>query len=96
MTQKLPPLAGDSGLSPDSTLRDNQQDPLDRKYGEILGLQGSLGPGDVRKQYLKLTKQYHPDTVRHLGPKLRDLVDAEMKQINEAYEYFTNKYGPEV
>lgn len=66
---------------------------LDRKYGRVLGLEGDIGLGDIRKRYLQLTKEYHPDKVLHLGPKLREVAEAEMRKINEAYEYFRKKYG---
>jgi DnaJ like chaperone protein len=37
--------------------------------------------------------QYHPDRVAHLGPKLREVAEHEMKEINEAYDFFRRKYG---
>ena len=35
----------------------------------------------------------HPDKVANLGEKLKELASKESKLINEAYEYFKNKYN---
>jgi DnaJ-domain-containing protein 1 len=39
-------------------------------------------------------QEYHPDKVSSLGPKLREVAEAEAQKINAAYEFFTRKYGP--
>ena len=62
-------------------------------YGRILGLQGRVTWTDVRSRYRELVVQYHPDKVNHLGPKLRAVAEHEMKEINEAFEYFKRLYG---
>lgn len=75
--------------------RVTQDDPpdMDKKYGRILGLTGKVKCEDVKHRWRKLSKQYHPDNVNHLGPKLKELAEKEMKDINEAYQYFKRKYG---
>jgi len=65
----------------------------ERHYGKVLGLQGQITREDVRRRYRELVSQYHPDKVNHLGAKLRALAEQEMKEINEAYTYFKDKYG---
>ena len=65
----------------------------ERYYARVLGLQGINGPDDVKQAYRRLAPQYHPDRVSHLGPKLREVAEQEMKDINEAYAYFKRKYG---
>lgn len=62
-------------------------------YGSILGLPLSFTLDDIRSKYRKLSAQYHPDKVNHLGPKLREVAEHEMKRINEAYWYFKKKYN---
>jgi len=62
-------------------------------YAKVLGLKGSCTKEDVKKAYRELATQYHPDLAQHLGPKLREVAEAEMKKINEAFEYFQRKYG---
>lgn len=67
----------------------------DRYYANILGLHGQVSVNDVKRHYRSLVMQYHPDKVNHLGPKLREVAEREMKEINIAFEYFKNKYGIE-
>lgn len=62
-------------------------------YGRILGLRGRVSAVDVRNRYRELATQYHPDKVNHLGPKLKEVAEREMQDINEAFEYFKRKYG---
>ena len=64
-----------------------------RHYGRILGLSGKVTHAEVKRKYRELVSQYHPDNVNHLGPKLKDLAEREMKAINEAFEYFKRRYG---
>ena len=61
-------------------------------YGKVLGLVGKVTMADVRKKYRELAAQYHPDKVNHLGEKLRKVAEQEMKEINEANEFFKKKY----
>jgi len=64
----------------------------DQKYfGGILGLSGSVTFGDVKSRYRTLVAQYHPDKVNHLGPKLKEVAEEEMKKINEAYKFFEDR-----
>jgi len=68
--------------------------PKDEKcYAEVLGLRGRVSRDDIRQRYLELMRQYHPDKVNHLGPKLREVAERETKAINQAYEFFRSKYG---
>jgi hypothetical protein len=61
-------------------------------FAKVLGLNGRVTREDVKRRWRELTVQYHPDKVAHLGPKLREVAEQEMKAINEAYDYFRNKY----
>jgi hypothetical protein len=65
-----------------------------RLYAHVLGLSGCVTRDDVRRVYRELARQYHPDKVQHLGPKLREVADSEIRQLNEAYAYFRERYGP--
>jgi DnaJ-domain-containing protein 1 len=65
----------------------------ERYYGKVLGLKGRITKEDVKHRYIELCQQYHPDKVNHLGSKLKELAEKEMKEINEAYDYFEKKYG---
>lgn len=66
---------------------------LEEKYKKILGLTGAISPADIKRRWRELSRQYHPDQVQHLGPKLRVVAEREMKDINAAYEYLRKKYG---
>ena len=66
---------------------------LEAKYRKVLGLTGRITPEDVKRRWRDLSRQYHPDYVQHLGPKLRTMAEQEMKTINEAYQYLCRKYG---
>lgn len=66
---------------------------LDRRHAETLGLRGRVTREDVKRRWRELSKQYHPDNVQHLGPKLREVAEREMKDINAAYHHFRTKYG---
>jgi DnaJ like chaperone protein len=70
----------------------NYQSP-DEHYASILGLEGNITPDTVRQAYRNMVKQYHPDKVAHLGPKLRQAAEEEMKLINEACDYFKKKFS---
>ena len=61
--------------------------------GVILGLQGRINIDSIKKAYKNKMKEYHPDKVENLGEKLKKLASEESKLINEAYEYFKDKYN---
>ena len=66
---------------------------LEERYKKILGLSGPITPADIKRRWRELSRQYHPDQVQHLGPKLRAVAEKEMKDINGAYQYLRKKYG---
>lgn len=53
-----------------------------------LGLEKDASMEDIKKAYRKLSMQYHPDKVRHLGDEFRAVAEGKMKEINAAYDYF--------
>ena len=66
---------------------------LEERSKKILGLSGRITPEDIKRRWRELSRQYHPDQVQHLGPKLRAVAEKEMKDINGAYQYLRKKYG---
>ena len=53
---------------------------------DVLGVPADAGPDAIRVAYLDLVRQYHPDRVASLGPELRAVAEARMREINAAYE----------
>ncbi len=62
-------------------------DPGEGHYA-TLGLEKGAGMDEVKKAYRKLSMQYHPDKVRHLGEEFGKVAETKMKEINAAYDYF--------
>ncbi len=62
-------------------------------YGHVLGLSGKISKSHVRKKYLELIAQYHPDKVFDLGEELKILAEIKTKQLNAAYDYMKKKYS---
>lgn len=61
-------------------------------YGTVLGLQGRLTKSQIRKKYLELVSQYHPDKIQHLGTELRALGENKTKDLNIAYEWLKARF----
>lgn len=57
------------------------------KHLATLGLQSSATPEEIKKAYRKMSMQYHPDKVRHLGDEFRGVAEEKMKEINAAYDF---------
>jgi hypothetical protein len=62
-------------------------------FGRILRLKGKVAFSDVRRNYLNLIKAYHPDRFESLDEEFRELANRRTQQINEAFQYFREKYG---
>jgi DnaJ like chaperone protein len=70
--------------------KDNERS---KYYAKILGLSGKhLDKNSIKISYRRLARQYHPDKVSHLGKHIIEVAESEMKNINQAYEYFKNEY----
>jgi DnaJ like chaperone protein len=53
-----------------------------------LGLEKGASMEEIKKAYRKLSMQYHPDKVAHLGDEFRGIAEEKMKEINAAYDFF--------
>ena len=64
---------------------------LDRKaqYLALLGLEKNATKEEIKKAYRKLSMQYHPDKVGHLGQEFQKVAEEKMKEINIAYDYLS-------
>ncbi len=63
------------------------RDTAEQHYA-TLGLAKGADLEEIKKAYRKLSMQYHPDKVRHLGDEFRAVAEEKMKEINQAYDYF--------
>ena len=54
-------------------------------FMKILGVGASASMDDIRLAFKMRLKEYHPDRVAHLGPKLQEVAEQEIKEINQAY-----------
>jgi DnaJ like chaperone protein len=63
------------------------------KYYAILGLAPGAGFADIKAAYRKLSMQYHPDKVGHLGEEFKKVAEEKMKEINNAYEFLKRKFA---
>ena len=57
------------------------------QYYEILGLAPGASAEEIKSAYRKLSMQYHPDKVAHLGEEFRRVAEERMKELNEAYQH---------
>ena len=65
----------------------------ENQYYAILGLEPGADFAEIKKAYRKLSMQYHPDKVGHLGQEFQEIAEQKMKEINMAYDYFKKKFN---
>ena len=63
------------------------------KHYATLGLTESATMEEIKKAYRKLSMQYHPDKVQHLGEEFQKVAEDKMKEINAAYDFFKKSKG---
>jgi DnaJ like chaperone protein len=66
---------------------------LEDQYYAVLGLEPGTDFAAIKKAYRKLSMQYHPDKVSHLGEEFQRVAEEKMKEINMAYDYFKKKFN---
>ena len=69
------------------------EEVTEEKYYAILGLSPGADFTDVKAAYRKLSMQYHPDKVGHLGEEFKKVAEEKMKEINNAYEFLKRKFA---
>jgi DnaJ like chaperone protein len=65
----------------------------EEQFYAVLGLEPGADFATIKKAYRKLSMQYHPDKVSHLGEEFQRIAEEKMKEINQAYDYFKKKYN---
>ena len=61
------------------------------RYYAVLGLEAGASEEEIKRAYRKLSMQYHPDKVSHLGAEFKKVAEEKMKEINAAYDYFKKR-----
>ncbi len=59
----------------------------------VLGLTSSASDTEIRKAYRQLAREYHPDTVSHLGADLAEQAHVKFLEIQSAYRELEKKRG---
>lgn len=75
------------------TMRQRQAAVQEEDYYRVLGVEPGADFNQIKAAYRKLSQQYHPDKVAHLGEEFRKVAEEKMKEINQAYEYLKKKFG---
>ena len=68
-----------------------QKEERARLYS-TLGLLPSASREEVTRAYRKLTRQYHPDKVNHLGEEFVEMAHEKFKTIQDVYETLISMY----
>jgi preprotein translocase subunit Sec63 len=66
-------------------------DPLDKYYGDILGLNNDFSLENIKKKYRSKMKENHPDSNASLSETERKRAEEAAKRINSAYAYFKKR-----
>ena len=69
----------------------NQQQNREAQQYAVLGLETGADDEEIKRAYRKLSMQYHPDKVAHLGAEFQKIAEEKMKEINAAYDYFKKR-----
>jgi len=64
----------------------------EKHYYNVLGVTEGTDFKTIKKSYRKLSMQYHPDKVAHLGDEFKGVAEEKMKEINGAYDYLRKKF----
>lgn len=63
----------------------HQENKIDNAYN-ILGVSRNADKDDVKSAFRKLSKEYHPDKVAHLGEEYQKIAKEKFIKIKEAYD----------
>ena len=73
------------------TAKDREEDPSDPYT--LLGVTRATTFTQIRKAYMTLAKQYHPDSVAFLGDEAKRIANEKFKALKSAYEAIEEDKG---
>lgn len=80
----------DIPINPTNQVKEDlTKDPTALRYYSNLELPYGASMKEIKKSYLKLLKQYHPD-LHHADKEKREIAQKITTQLNEAYTFFKN------
>lgn len=62
-------------------------------YYKVLGLKQNASIDEIKKAFIKLAAQYHPDKHQNKSEKIKQNMEKKFGEIKEAYDFLTNKEG---
>jgi len=65
----------------------------EERHYQVLGLSADATFAEIKAAYRKLSMEYHPDKVAHLGEEFHKVAEEKMKEINGAYQFLKKKFG---
>ncbi|MBO4599968.1 MAG: TerB family tellurite resistance protein [Bacteroidales bacterium] len=80
--------SGYSGSSRSSSYSTSRKDPY-----KVLGISSNATDEEVKKAYRRMAMKYHPDKVETLGEEVKKNAEAQVREINEAYEQIKTARG---
>ena len=64
----------------------------EKRFREVLGIQGKVTGEQIKKAYRRRIAEYHPDKVQNMAPEIRKLAEQRTAELTEAYAYLKEKY----
>jgi hypothetical protein len=61
-----------------------------KNYYEILSVESTAAPAEIKRAFREEIARYHPDKVQHLGKELQEVAATRATELTEAYRTLTN------
>jgi len=87
------PDAGSAGILSREAIQEAHAALAKQDHYQILGVEKTISPAELKKVYFKLAKRYHPDG--YTGPDMADMkhvLETLFTKVNHAYETLSNDF----
>jgi predicted lipid-binding transport protein (Tim44 family) len=85
------PYGAGEGVHQEKTEGAHARQPHAKDPFEILGIHPGASKEEIHAAYRKLSQQYHPDKVAHLGQEFQELAKEKFVEIQAAYDYLRDQ-----